>query len=149
VAESTELELVILARQGDKDAFGRLIERYQGMMNRIAMRVLGSSEAAQDMVQEAMFQAYLCLKDLRDEASFRSWLYGIVLNVCKSYIRDQGRGFRFNEALNDDQPEGVWNTGGASQDPQQIFLERELHRRVLSAIQEPPSSPPGRTHVLL
>ncbi len=46
-----------------------------------------AQDAAQDLVQETMLQAYLCLKDLRNEYSFRSWLYGIVLNVAQSYLR--------------------------------------------------------------
>jgi RNA polymerase sigma factor (sigma-70 family) len=140
VAERTDRELVILSRQGDKEAFGCLIERYQLFAGRIALRMVTAQDAAQDLVQEAMLQAYLCLKDLRNEESFRSWLYGIVLNVAKSYLRDQKRRSRFNEALDDDQPESLWNSSTTSQDPQQIALERELHSLVLSAIEELPQA---------
>jgi RNA polymerase sigma factor (sigma-70 family) len=141
MAEKTDRELVILTRQGDKEAFGYLIERYQVLASRIALRMVTAQDAAQDLVQEAMLQAYLSLNDLRNEESFRSWLYGIVLNVSKSYLRDQKRRSRFSEALNDDQPEGLWNASSASRDPQQIAMERELHNLVLSAIGElPPAS---------
>ena len=81
LAERTDRELVILARQGDREAFGCLIERYQMLARRIALRMISVEDAAQDLVQEAMLQAYLSLSDLRNEESFRSWLYGIVLNV--------------------------------------------------------------------
>ena len=99
-----------------------------------------AQDAAQDLVQETMLQAYLCLKDLRNVESFRSWLYGIVLNVAKSYLRDQKRRSRFSEALNDDQQESLWNSSSASKDPQQIAIERELHSLVLSAIEELPQT---------
>jgi RNA polymerase sigma factor (sigma-70 family) len=138
VAERTDRELVILARQGNKEAFGLLIERYQALMGRIALRIVAAPDAAQDLVQEAMLQAYLSLEDLRSEDSFRSWLYGIVLNVSKSYLRDQQRRSPFNQALDDESPEGPGNDSGAGQDPQQIATERELHRLVLSAIDELP-----------
>lgn len=80
---------MISARQGDREAFGCLIERYQALARRITLRMILAEEAAQDLVQEAMLQAYLSLKDLRNEDSFRSWLYGIVLNVSKSYLREE------------------------------------------------------------
>ena len=84
MAERTDRELVILSRQGDKEAFGCLIERYQALASRTALRMVSAQDAAQDLMQEAMLQAYLSLKELRNEESFRSWLYGIVLNVSKS-----------------------------------------------------------------
>lgn len=140
MVERTDRELVILARQGDREAFGCLIERYQALARRITLRMILAEEAAQDLVQEAMLQAYLSLKDLRNEDSFRSWLYGIVLNVSKSYLREEKRRSRFSEALHDDQPEGLWNSSGATQDPQQIAMERELHSLVLSAIEELPAA---------
>ena len=140
LAERTDRELVILARQGDREAFGCLIERYQMLARRIALRMSGAEDAAQDLVQEAMLQAYLSLNDLRNEERFRSWLYGIVLNVSKSYLREEKRRSRFSEALDDDQPEGLWNSSGATQDPQQIAIERELHSLVLSAIEDLPEA---------
>lgn len=140
MVERTDRELVILARQGDREAFGCLIERYQALARRITLRMILAEEAAQDLVQEAMLQAYLSLKDLRNEDSFRSWLYGIVLNVSKSYLREEKRRSRFSEALHDDQPEGLWNSSSATQDPQQIAMERELHSLVLSAIEELPAA---------
>jgi RNA polymerase sigma factor (sigma-70 family) len=140
LAERTDRELVILARQGDREAFGCLIERYQMLTRRVALRMVIAEDAAQDLVQEAMLQAYLSLDDLRNEESFRSWLYGIVLNLSKSYLREEKRRSRFSEPLDDDQSEGLWNSSGATQDPQQIAIERELHDLVLSAIQELPEA---------
>lgn len=140
MTERTDRELVILARQGNKEAFGCLIERYQTLAGRIALRMVMVQDIAQDLVQESMLQAYLSLKDLQNDESFRSWLYGIVLNICKSYLRDEKRRSRFTEALDDDQPEGLWNSSGATKDPQEVAMERELHSLVLSAIDELPPS---------
>ena len=138
--ERTDRELVILARQGHTEAFGCLIDRYQTMAGRIALRLVAAQDIAQDLVQEAMLQAYLSLEDLKNEDSFRSWLYGIVLNVCKSYLRQEKRRSRFHEVLDDDQPESLWSSSSAAVDPQEAAIERELHRLVLSAIEELPAA---------
>lgn len=140
MSERTDRELVILARQGDKEAFGCLFERYQALVGRIALRMVSAQDAAQDLVQEAMLQAYLSLKDLRNEESFRSWLYGIALNVSKSYLRGQKRQSRLSEALNKEGPEGPRNSSSPANDPQQMAIERELHSLVLSAIEELPQA---------
>ena len=140
MTERTDRELVLLSRQGKKEAFGYLIERYRVLMERIALRMVSSQETAQDLVQEAMLQAYLSLKDLRNEESFRSWLYGIVLNLSKSYLRDQKRCSRYSEELKDDQQKDFWAFNSASTDPLQITVERELHHLVLLAIDELPNA---------
>ena len=132
MAERGDRELVILARQGDKDAFGCLIERYQAPAGRIALRMLGEADAAQDVVQEALLEAYLSLGELQKEDSFRSWLYGIVMNLSKSQLREQTRRHRLDGELDDEVP------SGSSGDPQLAAVENELHQLVLAAIQELP-----------
>ncbi len=137
--ETADSELVALARSGDKHAFGRLVERYQQMARRVAVCMVDDDDLAWELTQEAMLQAYLSLGHLRDETVFRSWLYGIVLNVCRSYLRDQktvlawqdlAGGVRFCES----------SFSESAPDPQWVAEERELHRKVLEAIQ---TLPPG------
>jgi RNA polymerase sigma factor (sigma-70 family) len=138
--EQTDRELVILARQGDKGAFGCLIERYQAMAFRVALRMVALEEIAQDLVQESLLQAYLSLDDLQKEDRFRSWFYGIVLNVSKSYLREEKRRSRFSEELREDQTGSAWSPGDGIKDPHEVALERELHSLVLSALEELPSA---------
>ena len=79
--------LVALARGGDRQAFGTLVVRYRAMAESIATRVVRDRDLGRELAQEAMLQAYLSLDRLRNDARFQSWLYGIVLNVCKSHLR--------------------------------------------------------------
>jgi hypothetical protein len=44
---------------------------------------------AHELAQEAILQAYLSLNHLRDATRFKSWLYGITLNICRSYLHDR------------------------------------------------------------
>src|SRR5438445_13635909 len=89
--EETDSELVALARSGDKEAFGQLIDRHQARAMRVARGTVRNEDAAEELVQEAMLQAYLSLDRLREDVRFASWLHGIVLNVCRHYLRDRER----------------------------------------------------------
>jgi RNA polymerase sigma factor (sigma-70 family) len=127
-------ELVALARAGNKDAFGCLVERYQQMAGRIALGVMANEEIARDLAQEAMLQAYLSLDRLRDEQRFGSWLYGIVLNVCRSYVRDQQTDFYSLEAMAGGMRFETLSLAAAEPDPAEIAVERELHHVILAAV---------------
>ena len=87
--ERTDTELLAVTRDGNKDAFGYLVERYRPMTERIAQGMVGNAYIAQELGQEAMLQAYLSLDRLRNDGRFASWLYGITLNVCRNYLRSQ------------------------------------------------------------
>ena len=89
MSEKNDLELIHLAQQGDKAAFGQLVLRYQSTVQQLILRVIGQEGLAQELAQDAMLQAYLSLDQLNDPARFKSWLYGIVLNVCRNYWRRQ------------------------------------------------------------
>ncbi len=95
----TDADLVAVARSGDKEAFGLLVERYEHMAVRIARGVLGEPDIARELAQEAIVQAYLSLDRLRDGSRFQSWLYGIVLNVCRGYLRDRKNAMFSLEAM--------------------------------------------------
>jgi RNA polymerase sigma factor (sigma-70 family) len=97
--EKTDIELIALARKGDKDAFGLLAQRYQMPMRRFAMRLTGKGESVPDLVQETMLQAYVSLGSLRNTARFKSWLYGIMLNVFRSRLRNRKIPFFSLEAI--------------------------------------------------
>lgn len=130
----TDAELVALARSGDKGAFGHLIERYQQMAKRIAMGMVADEDITRELAQEAVLQAYLSLDRLRDDARFKNWLYGIVLNVCRSYLRDQKMVLYSLEAMAEGLPFGASPFSSASPDPQEAAERQELHGRVLEAV---------------
>jgi RNA polymerase sigma factor (sigma-70 family) len=89
--EMTDCELIALTRAGNKEAFSQVIRRHQPRAVRVALGMVGNETAAQEVAQEAMLQAYLPLDRLREPERFASWLYGIVLNVGRSYLREEQR----------------------------------------------------------
>ncbi len=144
--EKSDAELVALAREGNKEAFGYLVERYQAMVERIAQGMVGSVFIAQELAQEAILQGYLSLDHLRDDARFASWLYGIALNVCRSYLRAQKADLFSLEALIGGMSVDAASFYDALLDPSIIVEERELYRAILQAVQ---ALPPGERQATL
>ena len=75
---AVDFELVRLAQQGDKDAFGRLVERNRRAVFRAAYAALGSAAEADDVAQDAFISAYRKLNGFRGRSSFRTWLLSIA-----------------------------------------------------------------------
>lgn len=85
--------------QGDKNAFGFLVEKYKGAVHALAYRKLGDFHDAQDIAQEAFLRAYQNLKSLKNPAQFAGWLYVITSNCCKMHLRKRGRRFQANLSI--------------------------------------------------
>ncbi|BAZ09645.1 putative RNA polymerase ECF-type sigma factor [Calothrix sp. NIES-4071] len=145
--EHSDLQLVILSKQGNKAAFGLLVSRYQPMAQRLATRLIGNKDLAQELVQDAMLQAYLSLDKLNHPARFKSWLYGIVLNVCRNDLRRRKIiSFSLETIIGNlmDKPLPI---AGSSPDPQLVAEQEELHTAILDAVDT--LSPKNRSVVLL
>lgn len=134
MSEQSDSELISLARQGNKAAFGQLVLRYQPMAQRLAARVTGHEGLAQELVQDAMLQAYLSLGKLNDPMRFKSWLYGIVLNVCRNDWRRQ-RVISFSlETMIGNRIDESASLSDSSCDPQRVVEQEELHSTLREAI---------------
>src|SRR5215471_12820528 len=83
--------LVELVLSGDRLAFGDLIARHRAKSLEFAARIVGPADA-EDVVQDALLAAFLGLHRLRDPDRFQAWLYGIVLNFCKTRLRLRNHG---------------------------------------------------------
>src|SRR5215468_8779236 len=76
----TELpSLVRAAQDGDKDAFGQVVRRFQDMAYASAYATVGDACLAQDIAQEACLDAYLNLAKLRDPAASPGWFRRLIL----------------------------------------------------------------------
>jgi RNA polymerase sigma-70 factor (ECF subfamily) len=85
----SDARLVEAAQQGNRDAFGDLVARYQDRLFNTLLRLAGSREDAADAVQDAFVQAYLKLETFRGDAQFFTWLYRIAMNMALSRRRRQ------------------------------------------------------------
>jgi RNA polymerase sigma factor (sigma-70 family) len=83
----SDAELVAASRDGDRAAFGALIDRHRPRAAAIARGMLSSREDADDVLQEALLQAYLGLDRLREPGAFGAWLSGITANLARMRLR--------------------------------------------------------------
>lgn len=91
VSLRSDAELVHAAAHGDVDAFGELSRRYRDRYARFAVRMIGSRDEAEDVLQSAFIRAYRALDRCRDASRFGAWLYQIVANECRTYLVRRGR----------------------------------------------------------
>lgn len=140
--EDSDAELVERVKGGAKDAFGQLAERYRRMVERLAMGMVGNVFLAQELTQEALLAAYLSLAQLRDGERFKSWLYGITLNICRNYLRTAKADVYSLEALvggMHGDPGDLASYLHEGPDPQAVAEERELAALVLRSVRALPS----------
>ena len=87
----TERDLLAAAKQGDEDAFGRLVAGYRRELLAHAYRILGSAADAEDALQDALLGAWRGLARFEGRSSLRSWLYTVTTNASLKAIRRRPR----------------------------------------------------------
>lgn len=95
-----DARLVALARSEHADAFEQLVRRHQVAVYRVALRLLGDPDEAEDAAQDAFLQAWRGLPRFRSGSSFATWLYRIVTNHCFNLLRTR----RWPAQLQEDHP---------------------------------------------
>ena len=127
-------KLVARALSGDERAFGRLVERYQGLLMLIAFRRAGRASECEDIVQEAFVRAYRALATLERPDRFRSWIARIASNVALDRVR------RRSPVVSFDQDSGLIEAlpAGRSPRPSARIQVEEERRRLIEAIERLP-----------
>ncbi len=81
-----EVELVQQARAGELNSFNQLVEKYQGQVYNLSLRMLGSAQDAEDATQETFVLAWQGLSRFKG-GDFKTWLLRIASNVCIDLLR--------------------------------------------------------------
>lgn len=88
--EPTDEHLVSLSKDGNLNAFNRLVERHQTAVYNLCFRLVGDRGAAEDATQEAFLSAFRSITRF-DGGNFRSWVFRIAVNETKDELRRRGR----------------------------------------------------------
>ena len=83
--------LVERVQQGDKQAFGLLVSKYQRKLARLLSRLIRDPAEVEDVAQEAFIKAYRALQGFRGDSAFYTWLYRIGINAAKNYLASKSR----------------------------------------------------------
>ena len=82
-----EKRWIAAARQGDRSAFGRLVEAFQGPVYNLTYRMLGDPEEAEDAAQETFLRAYRKIDTYDPSRKFSTWLLSIASHYCIDRLR--------------------------------------------------------------
>src|SRR5205823_8387287 len=121
------------ARQGDSEAFRALVERHSRSVFRLAFRITGNEQDAEDVVQESFLRAYRQLGRFESRANFGTWLYRITANCAVDLMRarqarhDQARGESLDDAAAADERSD-------RPDPERLSGSAEIRQRVSAAM---------------
>lgn len=80
----TDRAIIQLVLAGDVEAFSRLVDRHYDRCARIAMRILGNREDAEEAIQDAFLRAFRALASYEDRERFSAWLSRILINQCRT-----------------------------------------------------------------
>jgi len=134
--ELTDAACVAKVRSGDPDAFRLLVERHGRALFRLAFRMTGNRQDAEDVVQESFLRAYRQLAQFDDRATFGTWLYRIAANCSLDVVRARKRRAQQVDAETGDGDALVAKLPCGSPDPERIALSGEVRDRVALAMDE-------------
>lgn len=119
-----EKEIVLKAKQGDKDSFEKLIFLYTKGLYGFVFNMLRQEQAAQDVVQETFFKAYSNLHSFNTNKVFSTWLYTIAKNSALNYIKANKK-YTFQE---------VEENSSNINNPEAVFINKEESIRLVKAM---------------
>jgi RNA polymerase sigma-70 factor, ECF subfamily len=131
--DATEAAAVLArARQGDSEAFRALVERHSRSVFRLAYRMTGNEQDAEDVVQESFLRAYRQLGRFESRANFGTWLYRITANCSVDLVR--ARQARHDQVRADPLETVTEAAANDLPDPERLAESAEINRHVQSAL---------------
>jgi RNA polymerase sigma-70 factor (ECF subfamily) len=133
----TDAAAVALARDGDSEAFHALVERHSRAVYRLAYRMTGSPQDAEDVVQETFLKAYRQLDRFEERASFGTWLHRIAWNCSVDLLRSRPAREQAEEADTLEQLGSTHATvtGTVAPSPERLMASVQVSDRVKEAMQ--------------
>jgi RNA polymerase sigma-70 factor (ECF subfamily) len=108
--EDPDRKLVAQAKQGDRQAFEKLVKRYQNKVLYLAFDLIGNYTDAQDVAQNVFLQAFRNIAYFRAEATFSTWIYKITTNAAIDFQRSQKRrrAIFMDQTARDNEENSIW-----------------------------------------
>jgi len=124
--EGSDSAAVARARAGDREAFRTLVEKHSRNVFRLAFRMMGNEEDAEDVVQETFLKAYRSLERFAGQSEFSTWLHRITANCAVDALRRRTP----REALTRPLEAEALQAAASQATPERAFFGSELRERV-------------------
>lgn len=118
---TSDASLVELSLAGDRDAFGRIVARYQSSICALAYSACGNVARSEDLAQEVFLAAWRELGTLREPGRFKAWLYGIARNLIHNAFRQHTR----NPVTSADWLDETADPAAAAAEPDEQAISKE------------------------
>ena len=127
-------EMILKAQEGDMFAFRALVDLYKEQAVRIAYSITGNLADAQDVAQDAFIRVYRKIGAFNFNSQFSTWIYRIVVNLCRDFLRKKNRS---RLVLNDNgqsRPVEERIKDEKTPDPAKKLLIKELKAKIDNAL---------------
>jgi RNA polymerase sigma-70 factor, ECF subfamily len=131
----TDAAAVALARDGDSEAFKALVERHSRAVYRLAHRMTGNPQDAEDVVQDTFLKAYRQLGRFESRANFGTWLHRIAVNCSIDLIRTRKHQETGHDAADLEMLDGAGpHEDRVDPSPERLMLSSEVQEQVTRAM---------------
>ena len=130
MSRDDDAKQIARAAEGDRMAMHALVSAHSPAIYRLALRMLGRAEDAEDVTQEAFIRAWKMLPRWKPEAKFSTWLHKVALNLCYDRLRKP------KEALFADPPD---QADSAHSQPEALLQRAQLKHAMEMAIMALPA----------
>jgi RNA polymerase sigma-70 factor (ECF subfamily) len=124
------------AKAGDADAFRVLVERHSRPMFRLAFRMTGNEQDAEDIVQDTFLRAYRRIGNFDERASFGTWLYRITVNCSLDLVRARKRRSEQAGSANPEMDDLIQSLPSAGATPDRMAMSGQARQRIAEAMEE-------------
>jgi RNA polymerase sigma-70 factor (ECF subfamily) len=126
--------VVTRAQAGDMDAFRVLVERHTRSVFRLAFRLTGSEQDADEVVQDSFVKAYKQLHRFESRASFSTWLYRIASNCAVDLIRARPRRHESLDAVDADNQPVAPAVPASTPSAERLVMSGEIQSKMREAL---------------
>ena len=133
----TDATTVAMARDGDAEAFRALVDTHSRAVYRLAHRMTGNAQDAEDVVQDTFLKAYRQLGRFESRANFSTWLHRIAVNCSIDLIRSRRHQEAGHDAADLEALDGAHGGHDERVDPspERLMLSNEVQERVGRAME--------------
>ena len=134
--DGTDLAVVARAQAGDQEAFRLLVERHSRAVFRVAYRLTGHEQDAEDVVQDTFLRAYRQIGQFESRATFATWLYRIAFNCAHDLLRQRPRAAK-HDSIDDEERARLARElpdQTPARDPHRQLESAEITRRVRTGL---------------
>jgi RNA polymerase sigma-70 factor, ECF subfamily len=124
------------AQSGDSDAFRLLVEQHSRAIFRLAFRMTGNEQDAEDVVQETFLRAYRQLSRYEARSSFSTWLYRIASNYALDLLRMRKRHEDRRERGSSEHHDILQTVPETSPGPDRVLYGSQVKDKVNAALDE-------------